>query len=368
MKFLKALAIFLGTIIGVGIFGLPFVAYKSGFWVVVGYFFIMALITITMNLIYSRVIIGTKEIHRLPGYVQEYLGLRWKNFSFLVVAFSLTGSLLAYLIIGGQFLGALFGGGPILFTLLFFTVGSFLVFKGLKSVSGIELVLFGVLLAILAFFFVKSFPYININNFEVINLGYLILPYGVILFSLGGGSVIPELKEILGNNGKALRKVIMAGIMITVLIYLFFIYIIQGASPVVSEDAISGLASVLGPGVIKLGFLFGVIACFTSFLTLALTLKKVLWYDFKLDKNVAWGLTCFTPLILFLLGLRRFINVIGFTGSILFGVEGVILVFLYREYLKKKEKREMNVLLYFLPSVFVLGIILSIFFFYANTP
>ena len=370
MKFLKALAIFLGTIIGVGIFGLPFVAFKSGFWVVVGYFFIMALIAMTMNLIYGRVIIGTEKVHRLPGYVHQYLGIKWKKFSFFVVAFSIIGSLLAYLIIGGQFLASLLEGNVIIYTLVFFSIGAFLVFKGLKSISWIELGLLVIILAILAFFFKEAFPYIDVNNFKTVNLGYLILPYGIVLFSLGGGSVIPELKEIVGSNLKSLRKVIITGILITVMIYLFFIYIVQGASGIVSEDAISGLANVLGPGVVKLGFLFGVIACFTSFLTLALTLKKVLWYDFKFGKNISWFLTCFIPLGLFLLGFRRFIDVIGFTGAILGGVEGIIIIFLYKEYLKKKGPptggREMNPLLYFLAGVFALGIILSIFFFYVN--
>ncbi|MBU3942973.1 amino acid permease [Patescibacteria group bacterium] len=367
MKFLRALAVFLGTIIGVGIFGLPFVASKSGFWIVVGYFAVMAMVTIIMNLIYGSVIMGTEKIHRLPGYVQEYLGPKWKNFSFLVVAFGIIGSLLAYLIIGGQFLfsclSPFLGGNILLYTLIFFSVGAFLVLKGIKSISGVELILLGVLLVILGLFFVKAFPYINVENFKAINLEYLILPYGIILFSLGGGSVIPELKEILDNKPKLLKSVIISGILITVMIYLFFIYIIQGASLVVSKDAISGLGSVLGDNVIKLGFLFGVIACFTSFLTLALTLKKVLWYDFKFNKNVAWFLTCFVPLGLFLLGFRKFIEVISFTGAIFFGIEGIILILLYKKYLKIKLSKEINPLFYLLFGVFILGIILSIFFF-----
>jgi len=44
MKFLKALAVFLGTVIGVGIFGLPFVASKAGFFIVLFYFLFIILI------------------------------------------------------------------------------------------------------------------------------------------------------------------------------------------------------------------------------------------------------------------------------------------------------------------------------------
>ena len=370
MRFLKALAVFLGTIIGVGIFGLPFVASKAGFSTVVVYFLVMAGIAILINIIYSEIVFGTKEQHRFPGYVQKYLGLKWKKFTFVITAFGLMGALLAYLIVGGQFLfayfGPLLGGNVILYTLLFFAFGAYLVFGGVKSISSIELILLGVILAILVLFFVKAFPFIDIDNFKTFNPGFIFFPYGVILFSLWGTSIIPEVKEILKGSKKALRKLIITGIVSSVVIYLFFIYIIQGASGVVSEDAISGLEKTISSDVIRLGFLFGVITCFTSFIALSLTLKKVLWYDFGFDKNLSWFLTCFVPLGLFFLGLREFIEVISFTGAIALGIEGIILVFLYKEFLIKKVSKQMNPLLYLLSGVFALGIVLEVFLFYAK--
>ncbi|MBU2545428.1 hypothetical protein KKC65_03190 [Patescibacteria group bacterium] len=370
MKFLKVLAVFLGTIIGVGIFGLPFVAAKAGFFTVFIYFLIMAGIAIAINIIYSEIVLNTKKLHRFPGYVQEYLGLRWKKFTFFVTAFGLIGALLAYLIVGGQFLfayfGPLLGGNIVLYTLFFFTIGAYLVFRGVKSISSVELILLGIILAILVLFFVKAFSFIDIDNFKTFNPGYIFFPYGIILFSLWGTSIIPEIKEMLGGSKNSLRKVIITGIIMSVIIYLFFIYIVQGASVVVSDDAISGLEKTISSDIIRLGFLFGVITCFTSFITLALTLKKVLWYDFGFDKNISWFLTCFIPLGLFFMGLRKFIEVISFTGAIALGIEGIILVFLYREFLKKKLLRQMNPLFYLLSGVFVLGIILEVFLFYAK--
>lgn len=377
MVFLKALAVFLGTIIGVGIFGLPFVSSKAGFFVVLAYFLIMGAVAALMNLIYSEVIVGTKKTYRLSGYVEEYLGGRWKKFAFFVVIFSLIGALLAYLIIGGQFLyfclSPFIGGGVILYTVLFFILGAFLVFKDIKAVAGIELILFCVLVVILALFLTKAFPVIEANNFKAINLGYIFLPYGVVLFSLGAGSIIPEIKEMLHAENKkpeklkrSLKKVIIWGIAITIIIYILFIYVVQGASSFVAEDAISGLEKALGPQIIKFGFLFGVITCFTSFLTLALTVKKSLWYDFGLNRNLSWLLTCFIPLGLFFLGFRRFINVINFTGAVLFGAEALILVFLYKAFLKKKLNRGMNPLIYLLLELFIMGSLLEIFLFYAK--
>ncbi len=374
MKFLKALAVFLGTIIGVGIFGLPFVAAKAGFFTVFVYFLIMAGIAIAMNIIYSEIVLGTKKLHRFPGYVQEYLGIRWKKLTFVVTAFGLIGALLAYLIVGGQFLfayfGPLLGGDIILYTLFFFVLGAYLVFRGVKSISSVELILLGIILAILVLFFIKAFPFINLDNFKTFDPGYIFFPYGVVLFSLWGTSVIPEIKEMIDGSGFSLKKIIIVGIIMSVVIYLFFIYVVQGASAVVSNDAISGLEKSVGSNMIRLGFLFGVITCFTSFITLALTLKKVLWYDFGFNKNLSWFLTCFIPLGLFFMGLREFIEVISFTGAIALGIEGTILIFLYKEFLIKNPpgggSKKINPLFYLLSGVFVLGIILEVFLFYAK--
>lgn len=375
MVFLKALAVFLGTVIGVGIFGLPFVAFKAGFFVVVLYFFFMTLVAILIHILYAEVALGTEELYRLPGYVGKYLGENWKRFSFLIIVTGLMGALLAYLIVGGRFLNSFlspyFGGSPIFYTILFFALGAYLVFRGIKSISGVELFLLIIFLIILVLFFAKALSFIDINYFKTSDLKFLALPYGVILFSLWGAAIIPEMEEILfsglGNRvkvGAGLKKIIFWGIVFTAAIYLFFIFIVLGVSgPGTSKEAISGLEQILGGNIIKLGFIFGVITCFTSFLTLALTLKKVFWYDFGFPKHFSWFLTCFLPLTLFLLGLREFIEVISFTGAVALGLEGIIIVFLYRAFLKKKFTRAMNPAFYLLVGVFFLGIALEIIYF-----
>jgi len=377
LDFFKALSIFLGTVIGVGIFGLPYIALKAGFFVVVLYFLLMTLIAVSIHFLYGEVVLGTKGIHRLPGYVEKYLGKKWKKLSFFVIAVGLAGALLAYLIIGGEFLNFLFapyfGSSSTLYTLLFFILGAYLVFRGIKSISGVELSLLFVLLVILFIFFIKAFSFIDVDYFKTLNLKFLTLPYGVALFSLWGSALVPEIKEMLAasspGNAKGVRsdlkRVILGGIIFAAIIYLFFIFIVLGVSGAeTSEDAISGLEGALGKNIIKLGFIFGIIACFTSFIALALTLKKVLWYDFGLPKNFAWFLTCFLPLTLFLLGIREFIAVIGFTGAIALGLEGIIIVFLYRGFLKKKFSKKMNPLLYLLSGIFVLGIVFELVHFF----
>ena len=367
-KFLKALSVFTGTIIGVGIFGLPYVASKAGFFIVLLYFFLLAGIIIIIHLIYGKIALGTEKLCRLPGYAGEYLGSFWKKFAFLITGLGLTGALLAYLIIGGEFLNLFFtpyfGGNNLIYTLLFFSLGVFLIFRGIKTISQIVFLLLLVFFAILALFFIKAVPFIDLSYFKALDLKFITFPYGVILFALWGATLIPEVKEILGGDAKALKKVIISGISLAAITYLFFIFIVFGASgPHTSQEAISGLSSTLRENVIRLGFLFGVITCFTSFIALGLTFKKVLWYDFGLSRNLSWLIACFLPLFLFLIGFRQFLDVIGVTGAIALGCEAILIIFIYRAFLKKKFAQKMNSLLYFLPIFFILGVFFEIFYF-----
>lgn len=372
MKFIKALSVFVGTIIGVGIFGLPYVASKAGFFVIILYFLAMSFIAIAIHLLFGKVALGTETLYRLPGFVGEYLGSNWKKITLLTMGAGLTGAILAYLIVGGTFLeyffAPYFGGNNLIYTLLFFGAGAYLIFRDIKHISPVELSLLVAFFAILAVFFIKTAPFINFSNFQKTDLSFIALPYGVVLFALWGSALIPELEEMLGNSAKKLLKwVIMSGILLSAVTYLFFVFIVLGASGQnTSKEAISGLANTLGDGIIRLGFIFGVITCFTSFITLGLTFKKILWYDFGLPPKLSWLIACFMPLILFFLGLKEFIPVIGLTGAFALGFEAIIIVFLYRAFLKKKLFPKMNSFLYALPAFFIIGIFFEIFYFFTS--
>ena len=76
------------------------------------------------------------------------------------------------------------------------------------------------------------------------------------------------------------------------------------------------------------------------------------------------ALTCFVPFLFFLLGFRRFIVIIGFTGAVALGLEGIIVILLYREYLKDNFSKKINPAYYLLGLIFILGIIFEIIYFF----
>jgi tyrosine-specific transport protein len=363
--FIKGLSVYIGTIIGVGIFGLPYVAAKTGFLVILGYFLILGSIAVVMHLMYVDIILGTPGKHRFPGYVKKYLGKKWSKVTFISICIGLFGAQLAYLVVGGGFLASLLmpylGGSVLLYTLIYFALGSFIIFKGLKHISITEFIILLLFFILLIFFIIKGSAVVDVGNLLTIKLNNFILPYGIVLFSLWGSSILPEVREVTAGDRKTFRKTVVTGIIVAAITYILFIAVVVGITGSgTTQNAIDGLREALGSKITNLGLIFGLITCFSSYLTVGLTLKKVFWYDMKASKNISWAIAAFVPLFLYIIGARQFIVIISLMGALTLGLESVINIFMYKVFLKKKKKKKINPLYYFLSGLFIIGIIVEI--------
>lgn len=368
-----AIAVLSGTIIGVGLFALPYITLKVGFLIVFGYFLVLGALVILVHLFFGELALRTPDFKRLPGFAKFYLGKWGERVSYFSTIFGFFGAILAYLIVGGKFLAELlspiFQLPPEIFTFIYWLFGSFLIFFGIKAIAKVEfwgLILFFTILIVIFF---RGMPFINlenlfIGNWELEARGWF-LPYGIILFSLWGVSLIPEAEEILGKKKKMLLKIIPIAILIPMIIYLFFICLILGITGLkTTESALTGLREVLGGEIVSLILFFGILTTFTSFIALGLTLKKVFWYDLKLTKNLAWVITCFLPLFLFLIGIKEFIFVISFVGTVMLGIDGILILLMYHKLQVKSQKLKVkSLLIYPLFLVFLGGIIYQIIYF-----
>lgn len=367
-RYLYALATFSGTIIGVGLFGLPYVAAQIGFIPILFYFAVLGTIILIIQLMFGEICLRTSESHRLPGYAEIYLNKKAKILSVISNSLGLYGANLAYIIIGGGFLANLlmpiFGGSVLIYTLIFFTTGAFIIFLGSKTIARSELFSLILFFGVLIFLIIKGSPHINPEYLFDINYKNLFLPYGVILFSLGGMAIIPEAREILGQKGKLLKSVIVVGAIIPIITYVAFIFLVLGVTgPDTTTDALTGLKAVLGQNILIAGFLFGIITTFTSYLTLGLTLKKIYWYDLKFSHFNSWLIACLVPIILYVAGLQNFILIIGFTGAVTLGVDVILISLIYLK-AKKKGQRipdyKVNIpktIVYLLIGLFLVGVV-----------
>jgi len=298
-------------------------------------------LVLLLNLIYGEVILRTPGDHQLTGYAKIYLGNWGKTLAALAIFISAYGALLAYLIKTGEFLNLIFNGfSAPFFSLLFFIFASSALFVGLRKISFFEglLVIALLLLVLLIAFFGGG--KIDFANFQTVNWQFLFLPYGVILFALFGLTVIPEMEEILREKHKSLKKSIIVGSLIPLFIYLLFTAIVVGVcGNLTSDDAISGLIYFFPSGIIGLGAVLGVLTMSSSYLVLAYVLREVWFRDFKFPKPLAFLLSSFPPLILFWLGAKGFIKILGITGSLMAGLTGVLVVLMYLK-AKKKGRRQ----------------------------
>lgn len=358
-KFISAVSILAGTIIGVGLFSLPYITLKVGLWLILGYFLVLGVIVILVHQMLGEISLKTPDFSRFPGFARFHLGKKGELAAYISNIIGMLGALLAYLIIGGNFLTHIFqnnhiGGNLNLWTIFYLALGSALIFWGVKTVAKIEfwglVLFFGALIVILA----KGFSFISVSNFFIEpSSSDFFLPYGAILFSLWGVSLIPEAEEILRGKKRLLNKAILVSILIPIFVYLFFILMTLGISgSQTTEDALGGLKYVLGDGVSNLALSFGVLTSFTSFIAVGLTLKKIFAYDLKLNKTLAWAITCFTPLMLFLAGMQSFITVISFIGGVVLGIDGILISLMYQKIRNERKFLTIPLVLFFIVGIF----------------
>lgn len=363
--YFEAIATLVGTVIGAGVLGIPYVIAKVGLLAGIIQIILIGSAILLTNLHLGEVILRTPGKHQLTGYAERYLGKWGRRIMTFSMVFGIYGALIAYIIGGGTVLSTIFGGNPLFFSLLFFIIFSIVVYIGLKLIKGVELYLglafLTIVLAIVGF----SWNKMSLSNMTTFNPAMIFFPYGAILFAFMGAAALPEMKEILIKERKRLKKAIIIGSLIPLFIYLIFAVVVVGVTGAnTSEVATVGLGEVLGEKMVVFGNLFAFFAMATSFLTLGLALKEMYNYDYGLNKGISWALTCFVPLFIFLWGVTGFIRTISIAGSIAGGTGGVLIVLMFWK-AKKKGKRKpeytifskTRILGWILILIFILGII-----------
>lgn len=318
-KFLYATSVLIGTMVGVGVFGIPLAFSKSGFLVGVGLMVAIAAAMLLTYFMYAEVVLRTEAPHQLVGYTGKYLGPWWKKFMLFADTLSIYGGLLAYIIIAGDFLNYLFSGfyyaTPSFYSILFFAVFSILIYLGFRTIAWLEIGLVGIYCLVIFVTFIFGLPKIHLPNLMTFSPGAWFLPYGVLLFAFAGMSAIPLQRKILTGQEENLKKSIGLAVAVVAILYLLFAFTIVGIVGEATPDTVSGLFEFIGGRLVFLIVLFGILAVSTSYLTLGLAMFDVFRLDYKLKSVPAWLLVILPPFILYLSGLRTFVDVINIAGA-----------------------------------------------------
>jgi amino acid permease len=371
-SFFYSTAAMVGTMVGVGIFGIPFSFTKAGF--IIGFLLLILIgfLTLLINYVFGEVVLRTQQRHQIVGYTELYLGPKWKSVIFFATVLSSYAAMLAYIIISGDFLSNIlstfFYVSNTVYSYLFAVIMSLLLLLELKRVSIIELILTFFFIFVVLLIFTFGLDKINFNNLKTINFEFWFLPYGVLLFAFSGMSSVPIQREILRGNEVKLKKSILWSVLLVGFLYFIFAFIVVGISgDATSPDAISGLFDFLGEKIIIISSIFGLLAISTSFLMLGVSLDEVFRWDYGMKKFLSWFFTILPPLGLFFSGFRNFIDVINLAGSLAVGLIMIVVIFIFMAAKAKGDRiPEYNLdipkgFIYLMLVFFIIGIVYTLF-------
>jgi amino acid permease len=373
-KYWQATAVMIGYIVGVGMFGLPFITAKAG--IAFFFFYLLALgaVQYFVHLIYANMVVATEGYNRLPGYVGKYLGYKPKIAVFIAKMVGNCGALIAYIVISGiflhQLLGSTLGGSPVLYSNLIFLLEAVVVFFGIGMIARIELYMSGLLAVVVLLMLLRGLGVMEIGNYGAMDWKFALLPFGAMLMALDGNGAIPIVSKILKKDKARIKSVIRTSMLSAAIITMLFVLTIVGISGSgTSEDALSGVKAVLDDGVVLMALVFGIFSMMTSFFGVSEAVKETLWWDFGLNRHLSWALAVFTPFTLFHLGVNDLIDIISFAGAVAGGFCAIMMMRVFMKLKKMPDKMVLfdrqppNWLIYTITGLFMIGILYNIYIF-----
>src|SRR3989344_3634521 len=364
-------AILAGTIIGAGMFALPYLFMKAGLMTGLFYLVLFAIVFILMHCMYADIALRTLGTHRFAGYAGLYLGTSGKAIALVI---TVVGAILvstAYLILSISFLHLIIPALQDTYTvLLFWTLSSLTILFGIRRLALAEfLSTYGIAAIVLILFYygipglgrAGAAPLSNLNNF--------FLPYGAVLFSLSGRVAVTAVIDYFKKSGSnALitntKFAILLGTIAPAALYALFIIAVLGISPIVTPDAVSGLISHLPLVILWLVGGLGLIAIWSTYIVMIYDVEKSLKFDFGLSSFIAKVFVVIAPLALYFAGLKNFLGIVGFVGGVFIGIEGLLIIFMWKRLPKRRSVlifKSLNLFTpYILLIIFLFGIILTV--------
>jgi len=333
--FFKVAAIVAAATVGDGVFALPYVFMQSGWLVGLFYLVVLAVFVSAAHVVYLKTLEKIGERERLLGLVKQYFGRGgfWVGFVAIVLGLLLT--LVAYLILGMQFIHLAFPSVAMGVALLvFWLFTAITVFASDRRVVKLELVGITCTSAIIIFIFVTAWPSITFAGVPAINFQNLFLPFGAILFALAGWTSVEPAYESRKKTGALSDpwRALAGGTFFVALLYILFTSGILGSAPTIASDTISGLTQwpVWKKEILVL---FGLLAVATVYMPVSHEIKNALEHDLGWSKFASRSLILFLPVILIGLGLNNFLVVVGLVGGLFISVQYLLIISIGRRVL-----------------------------------
>lgn len=328
---LDSLGLLVGTIIGAGMFVLPYAAAQAGIiWAAI-YLVAATVLMFFLHTLYGEAVYILDGNHRLPGYARTHLGRTAAYLATFSLFFGFIAALLAYGVLGGEFLHVLAQVGDVSYYVFgFFVLGALGLLLNLERIGWIAFLLTIPLVFFILVLAALSFPHINWAGIPLMNNAKWFLPYGIFLFAVSGVSTIPEIAQVLQKKqGRVFEKIVLLSGGLVAFLYAIFILSVVGVTgSATTTEAVEGLVGTLGQSVVIIGALIGFLAVARAYLAIGLDFRNTLMYDFSVTKARAWALVVTLPVCLYLLGAKNLIGIISTAGGIMGGLDAIVILML----------------------------------------
>lgn len=325
-----------GTIIGAGMFALPYAFAHAGILTGLVYLTLMTGVFLLIHLMYAEIGLRSNDHHRLVGHAARYLGARGRYITVITSILGMLCALTIYLVLSISFTNLVAPEIPVVYAIaIFWALGSYAIFWEVNNLARTEFVITIGMIAIMSVIAgmglgkggaLAAAPLINTES--------LLLPFGVVLFSLSGRVAIPAVLGYFRKNNLGMehaRRAIIMGTIIPGIFYALFALGIVGLSGDVSEDAVTGIRNAVHPTVMALIGVLGLISLWSSYIVIGRDLKKSLEYDFQIPHWCKITIVVAFPILLYFAGFQSFLGLVAIAGSIFVGLESILVVIMWRK-------------------------------------
>ncbi|BCX15522.1 MAG: hypothetical protein KatS3mg097_414 [Candidatus Parcubacteria bacterium] len=358
---LKAFFVLISTIIGLGVFMLPYVFVNSGYVFFI-WMFLIVIVMFLIHLMIGEILLQTSAKHNLPSLAAIYLSPKLKNIVWFNDYLGMLGIFFIYLIVLGKLWSSILPVDAIYIKLVFvllniiFLVKNFLIFSRFESVLSLLIIALFIILAAV------MFNHFNFNNlyYSFFNIQNFWLPYGIMIFAFSGNSALPLVYDLVGKDKKKFFYVNLIALLVVAFLYLLYTIAVVGFLGInVSEESLNSLRDYLGDVFFVLAVLL--VTLNITFVDMAFYLKRGLIYDYSLSPTKANIFLSLCILSLIFIDSSQIVFLANVVSSLFVGFNFFIICLIY---LKLKQKLYFNlskIIIFLLMTIFLSGICYSLY-------
>ncbi|HSX12685.1 MAG TPA: aromatic amino acid transport family protein [Rhabdochlamydiaceae bacterium] len=350
-----------GTTIGVGMLGLPIATGPGGFVPSAIIYLICWAFMLCTGLLLVEVCSWMPEDSNLISMASRLLGKPGKIICWLVYLFLFETVMIAHVAAGGSIFGEIFSSASPAVSMIFYVlIFSPVVYLGTQMVDRLNILMFsGVIISYLLFVLI-AYKHVNLSFLKYQDWSKAALAFPILFTAFTYQVIIPTLMTYMKRDVKKVRKAIIFGTTIPLVVYLVWQVLILGVIPVEGPNGLIEAASkgqnavqplkhfLENPFVTGIGKAFAFFALTTSYIALALA-----FLDFLADglhikkKGVKKAGLClaifFPPLVISLIYPDIFLKALSYAGgiscAILFGLYPPLMAWVgrYQKHYKTKQ-------------------------------